>query len=87
MECLTISNISKMEAEVSFFFHKDTNGTTYLMDPPTMKLESGESKVCLGIKTEGKNSYFFVLDTEHLVLPKVHGKIRGYFAMLCKAQP
>lgn len=45
MESLTISNTSMMEAEVSFFFHKDPNGTTYLLDPSSMKLESGQSRV------------------------------------------
>lgn len=46
MESLTISNTSMMEAEVSFFFHIDANASTYLVDPPIMKLESGQSRVC-----------------------------------------
>lgn len=45
MESLTISNTSMMDAEVSFFFHKDHNGTTYLLEPSSMKLETGQSGV------------------------------------------
>lgn len=45
MESLTISNTSMMEAEATFFFHRDSNGQTYLLDPPTMKLDPGQSKV------------------------------------------
>jgi hypothetical protein len=45
MESLTISNTSIMNAEISFFFHKDHNGTTYLLDPSSMTLDIGESKV------------------------------------------
>ena len=45
MECLTISNTSLMVAEVTFFFHQDATANTYLLDPPTMRLESGQSRV------------------------------------------
>ncbi len=45
MECLTISNTSMMVAEITFFFHLDATATTYLLDPPTMRLESGQSRV------------------------------------------
>ena len=45
MEKLTISNAGKITAEVSFFFRDDANGTTYLLDPPTMTLDSGQSQV------------------------------------------
>lgn len=50
MESLTISNTSMMDSEVSFFFHKDANGTTYLLDPSSMKLESGQSRVSAKVK-------------------------------------
>ena len=45
MEKLTISNAGKITAEVSFFFRDDPNGTTYLLDPATMTLDSGQSQV------------------------------------------
>ena len=45
MESLTISNEDTMEVEVSFFFQKDMNATTFLLEPPTMKLKGGESQV------------------------------------------
>lgn len=47
MESLTVSNTSMMEAEATFFFHKDFSGNTYLLDPPTMRLEPGQSRVRL----------------------------------------
>ena len=46
MECLTISNTSLMVAEVTFFFHQDSTANTYLLDPPTMRLDPGQSRVC-----------------------------------------
>lgn len=46
MESITISNTSLMETEVYFFFKKDSNGSTFLLDPPSMALQPGESKVC-----------------------------------------
>ena len=45
MERLTISNPGKTEAQVSFYFRDDADGTTYLLDPPTMTLNTGESQV------------------------------------------
>ena len=45
MEKLTISNVGKIMAEVSFFFRDDSNGTTFLLNPPTMTLNPGESQV------------------------------------------
>lgn len=47
MEKLTISNTEKIAAEVSFYFRDDSDGTTYLLDPPTMTLNAGESRVTL----------------------------------------
>ena len=53
METVTISNISMMETNVSFYFQRDHNATTFLLDPPDMTLQPGESKVhvqiCYGI--------------------------------------
>lgn len=45
MEILTISNPNQMVAEVSFFFKNDIDGSTFLLDPPTMNLTTGESQV------------------------------------------
>lgn len=45
LESLTISNTSFMNVEVSFFFHKDCNGSTYLLNPRSMRLEPGQSRV------------------------------------------
>lgn len=45
MDTLTISNNSMMEAQVDFFFRYDDNATTFLLDPPNMSLQPGESKV------------------------------------------
>lgn len=60
MESLTISNTSMMEAEVTFFFHKDCSGNVYLLDPPTMKLESGHSKVHNSIHSLAYQDYVVV---------------------------
>ena len=45
METLTISNTCSMETKVAFCFQYDQNATTWLLDPPTMTLQPGESKV------------------------------------------
>ena len=45
MEKLTISNPEKIVAEVSFYFCDDADGATYLLDPPTMTLDPGDSQV------------------------------------------
>ena len=45
MEKLTISNPGKITSDVSFFFREDANGTTYILDPPTMTLGAGERQV------------------------------------------
>ena len=45
METVTISNISMMEVNVLFYFQRDHNATTFLLDPPDMTLQPGESKV------------------------------------------
>ncbi|XP_027883649.1 hydrocephalus-inducing protein homolog isoform X2 [Xiphophorus couchianus] len=44
-ERLEICNDSGMEAEVTFSFQQDTQGTTYLLDPPTMTLSPGQKEV------------------------------------------
>lgn len=46
-ERLEICNDSGMEAEVTFSFQQDTQGTTYLLDPPTMTLSPGQKEVLL----------------------------------------
>jgi hydrocephalus-inducing protein len=45
METITISNTSPLPAEVSFCFQHDNNGTTFLLDPPSMSLACGASNV------------------------------------------
>ena len=45
METITISNTSPLPAEVSFCFQHDNNGTTFLLDPPSMSLACGTSMV------------------------------------------
>ena len=45
METVTVSNICMMETSVSFYFQHDHNATTFLLDPPDMTLQPGESKV------------------------------------------
>ena len=47
METVTVSNVSMMETNVSFYFQRDHNATTFLLDPPDMTLQPGESKVLL----------------------------------------
>ena len=49
METMTISNTSPLPAEVSFCFQHDNNGTTFLLDPPSMSLKCGESDVSLSV--------------------------------------
>ena len=45
MEKLTICNTSPLEAEMTFCFQHDGNGTTFLLDPPNMVLKPGQSQV------------------------------------------
>ena len=45
METVTISNTTMMEANVVFYFQKDHNATTFLLEPPDMTLQPGESQV------------------------------------------
>ena len=45
-EVLTISNTSLMDANVSFCFQYDHNAATFLLEPASMTLQPGESKVC-----------------------------------------
>ena len=45
MEKFNIVNTSPFESEVSFCFQNDANATTYLLDPPNMKLKPGEAQV------------------------------------------
>ncbi|XP_015258081.1 PREDICTED: hydrocephalus-inducing protein homolog [Cyprinodon variegatus] len=42
---LVIHNNCALEAEVQFSFQHDTQATTYLFDPPTMKLKPGQQEV------------------------------------------
>ena len=42
MEKFNIVNTSPFESQVSFCFQSDANATTYLLDPPNMKLKPGE---------------------------------------------
>ncbi|KAL5255873.1 hypothetical protein ACHWQZ_G011188 [Mnemiopsis leidyi] len=44
MERFNIVNTSPFESEVSFCFQNDANATTYLLDPPNMKLKPGEAQ-------------------------------------------
>lgn len=45
METINISNSSGMEVNVSFCFKNDVTAATFLLEPPKMILQSGESKV------------------------------------------
>ena len=45
METVTISNTSLMAVEVAFYFQHDHNAQTFLLEPPNMALDAGESKV------------------------------------------
>ena len=45
IETLLVSNTSLSVVDVTFCFQHDHNATTFILDPPTMTLESGESKV------------------------------------------
>ena len=45
METVTVSNTSLMKVEASFCFQYDHNAATFLLDPPAMTLQPGESKV------------------------------------------
>ena len=45
METLNISNCSSMQANVTFCFKRDLNFSTYVLEPPSMTLEPGESQV------------------------------------------
>ena len=44
MERINIINTSPFDSEVSFCYQHDANATTFLLDPPTMKLKPGESQ-------------------------------------------
>ena len=46
MEQICISNTSPMVADISFAYLNDSNATTFLLEPPTMSLQAGESQVC-----------------------------------------
>lgn len=46
MDTLQINNTSLDTIEAEFYFQKDHNGTTFLLDPPTMTLEAGQTEVC-----------------------------------------
>ena len=45
IENIIISNTSPLAAEVAFCFQHDNNGTTFLLDPPSMSLPCGASEV------------------------------------------
>ena len=45
MERITISNPGQMTSDVSFCFQKDVNASTFLYEPPSMTLQTGESQV------------------------------------------
>ena len=44
MEQICISNTSPMPAHITFAYLNDSNATTFLLEPPSMSLESGESQ-------------------------------------------
>lgn len=45
MEVMQIKNISLSTVDAEFYFMKDQNANTFLLDPPNMTLKSGESEV------------------------------------------
>ena len=45
METLIISNPGNMDSQVEFCFKTDSNASTFLLEPPNMTLQPGESKV------------------------------------------
>jgi len=45
MEQICINNTSPMLADISFAYLNDSNATTFLLEPPTMSLQAGESQV------------------------------------------
>lgn len=45
METFNISNCGKMQARITFYFQKDQNFTTFMLEPPSMTLEPGASQV------------------------------------------
>ena len=47
METINISNPTLMTSEVAICLRHDTNATTFLYEPQTLTLESGECQVCL----------------------------------------
>ena len=51
MEKLTINNNGCLESEVSFCFKEDSNTSTFLLAPTSMKLQPGESKVVADYST------------------------------------
>lgn len=44
-EDLCISNTSQMDADISFCYQNDTNGSTFLIEPSSMLLKPSESQV------------------------------------------
>ncbi|XP_071173399.1 hydrocephalus-inducing protein homolog isoform X10 [Mytilus edulis] len=44
MEQLNVTNTSPLEADISFCFFKDSKSETFILEPPTMLLKSGESQ-------------------------------------------
>lgn len=44
MEHLNVTNTSPLEADISFCFFKDSKSETFILEPPTMLLKSGESQ-------------------------------------------
>ena len=51
MEKLTISNASPIVCHANFCFEQDINASTFLLDPPGMVLQPGQSKVCLFLQS------------------------------------
>ena len=78
METLTISNVSMMETYVSFYFQKDHNATTFLLDPPNMTLEPGESKVALSAWTHSAVFIHVSHKRNCLFIQSLHGKLFQY---------
>ena len=45
VESIHITNTSHLQSIVSSCFQHDVNATTFILDPPSMVLEPGETKV------------------------------------------
>eukprot|EP00794_Sanderia_malayensis_P018879 gene18879-20779_t len=58
MEQICVSNTSQMEAEISFCYQNDTNGSTFLAEPVTLTLKPNESQL-LNIWAYPKTPGFF----------------------------